>query len=342
MAKTTLHTEAESAAHALIRVGHYDMSAAWSFSAEDGDALLGPKGDDWDKFGRWHLGEDASEPRETKAHWKYPYGKDGKVWRRALASIRSRASQNGDTTIFDAAGRLMTAMDDEEQKKESDVSLRQILASRFSHFANTPAAAAAEDGGEDDDEAKRAAARKAEDDEARKKAEEEEEARRARRARRARKKGRRANSRERQENDDDDDNDADDAGDDDEDDDDDADMKKAATAGHEAALDAAFRAGARAQRRRCAAIFAHQAAAANPMLAMSLAFETSMTSAAAVGVLEKTPAPPRNTGSSLHQRMAASGAAAIRVPTGAPPAPGGSQAIAASWDHALKDFAPVR
>lgn len=69
MAKTTLNTEGESSAHALIRAGHYDMASPWSFSAEDGNALLGPGGDDWDKFGRWHLGEDASEPRETKAHW---------------------------------------------------------------------------------------------------------------------------------------------------------------------------------------------------------------------------------------------------------------------------------
>ena len=56
MAKTTLNGEGESSAHALIRAGHYDMATAWSFSAEDGDALLGPQGDDWDRFGRWHLG----------------------------------------------------------------------------------------------------------------------------------------------------------------------------------------------------------------------------------------------------------------------------------------------
>ena len=138
MAKTILHAEGESSAHALIRAGHYDMATPWSFSAEDGNALLGPKGDDWNKYGRWHLGEDASEPEDTKAHWKYPYGKDGKVYRRALASIRSRASQEGDNTIFEAAGRLMTAMNDEEEKKESSMSLRTRLlgsASRFGHFA---------------------------------------------------------------------------------------------------------------------------------------------------------------------------------------------------------------
>lgn len=330
MAKTTLHGEGESSAHALIRAGHYDTSSAWGFSAEDGDKLLGKDGKDWDKFGRWHLGEDPSEPRGTKAHWKFPYGKDGKVYRRALAAIRSRASQNGDTTIFDAAGRLMTAMDEEEGKKESSVHLRQILGSRFGHFAAPapapaapPAMAAEDDGGDGgDDEARRA--KKAEDDEAKRRTEEEEEARRARRG-----KGRRAKTRKP-----DDDDDDDEAGDDDEEDDDEGDMKKAATAGHRFALDAAFRAGARAQRRRCAEIFEHSAASANPVLAMSLAFETSMTAQAAIAVLEKTPAAPR--ANSLHDRMANSAAGGVRVPVAAPDGPRGAQAIAASWDAATK------
>jgi hypothetical protein len=337
MAKTTLNAEAESAAHALIRAGHYDANSAWSFDAEDGNRLLGPKGDDWDNYARWHLGEDPSEPRETKAHWKYPYGKGGKVYRRAVAAIRSRASQAGDTTIYDAAGRLMDAMDDEDGKKESQMSgLRQaILGSRFGHFAparrsDTPAAetaaaalaAAAEPEPEEDEEARGARA----------KAEEEEEMRKARRAKRARKTRRAAKD----QNDDDDD---DDAGDDDEDDGDDDEMRRAAAAGHSAALDAAFRRGARAQRRRCARIFEAPAAAANPALAASLAFETPMTADAAAALLARAPAAaPKQL---LADRMAASGAAAIRVGPGAAEAPRGEAAIAASWDRALKAFAPA-
>ncbi len=349
MAKTTLNTEGESSAHALIRAGHYDMASPWSFSAEDGNALLGPGGDDWDKFGRWHLGEDASEPRETKAHWKYPYGKGGKVYRRALAAIRSRASQESDTTVFDAAGRLMTAMDEEEKKKESTMSLSSILRSRFGHFATlaplaatAPAAAAAEGG---DDEAKRAAAAKKaeEDEEAKRKA--EEDARRAKRSRRARRargdKGDKGDKGDQgDKGDKGDDADDDDAADDDEDAEDEEEMKRAAAAGHAFALDAAFRTGARAQRRRCAAIFESPAAAANPVLAMSLAFETTMTAGSAIAVLEKTPAPARAGG--LHQRMAESGAGAVRIPASAPGAPSGPQALAASWDNALKDFGPPR
>jgi hypothetical protein len=347
MSKTTLNTEGEASAIALIRAGHYDMASPWEFSAEDGNALLGPDGDDWEKYGRWHLGEDPSENAKTKAHWKYPHGKDGKVYRRAVASIRSRSAQNDDGTISDAAGRLMTAMDEEEKKKESNMSLRQILTSRFGHFAGFAAAAAKpadDDNSDDDDEdagAKKAAAKKAADEEEAKRKAEEEEAEKARKARRARKarKARKAKG-AKQDDDNDDDDDDDDAGDDNEDDDDDNEMKKAAAAGHSFALDAAFRTGARAQRRRCAAILAAASAAANPVLAMSLAFETSMTADAAIGVLEKTPAPPR--AGSLHQRMDASGAAGIRIPASAPGAPSGKQAIATSWDNALKEYSPAR
>lgn len=211
------------------------------------------------------------------------------------------------------------------------MSMRQILGSRFGHFATAPASATAaakpDPEPEEDEEAKRAAAAKKaeEDEEARKKAEDEEEMRRSRRARRARK-GRRAADGE----------DDDDAADDDEDEEDEEEMKRAAAAGHDLALEAAFRAGARAQRRRCRKIFESRAAAANPEFACSLAFETPMTAAAAVALLEKTPTPK----SSLAERMAASGAAAVRVGPGAAEAPRGPQAVAASWEHALKEFAP--
>ncbi len=115
----TLNKEALRAATALIRAGHYDMSTSWSFSAEDGDKLLGDGGKDWATYGKWFLGEDDGEAAETKAHFRYPYGKDGKVFRRAVAAIRSRSKQQGDEDVFKAAGELMTAMDDEEEKHQA-------------------------------------------------------------------------------------------------------------------------------------------------------------------------------------------------------------------------------
>ena len=212
------------------------------------------------------------------------------------------------------------------------MSLRSLLGStsRFGHFAAAPVAAKPEP---EDEEAKRAAgAKQAEDEEEAKRAaaakqaeEEEEEMRRAKRARRARK-GRRAEGGD----------DADDAGDDDEDEEDEDEMKKAVAAGHDLALEAAFRAGCRAQRRRCAAIFETKAAAANVGMAASLAFETPLTAKAAIALLEKTPAPR----SALAERMVVSGAGAVRVGPSSAEAPKGPAAIAASWDNALKPFAP--
>lgn len=106
------------AAHAemLIESGSYDDTAPWSFSAEDGDKLLGPSGNDWSNFGKFHLGEDTSATVNTKARYKYPFGKDGKVFGAALRAVRSRASQQNDTAIFDEAGRLLDLID----KKKSD------------------------------------------------------------------------------------------------------------------------------------------------------------------------------------------------------------------------------
>ncbi len=216
------------------------------------------------------------------------------------------------------------------------MSLRQRLlgSSRFGHFGGAPTPAVAGSAAEGEDEAARAAKKKADEDEAAKVAEED-EARKARKARKARR-ARKAKKSE-QPSDEDDDPDGDDAGDDEEDEDDEDEMKKAAVAGHDFALDAAFRMGARSQRRRCVAIFANKAAAVNPVLAMSLAFETTMTASAAIGVLERTPVA---TPSSLHARMAGSASGGVRVPPIVSESPGGAVAVEASWDRALRGFAP--
>lgn len=110
----TLHGAGASHARSLIGAGKYDNTSGWSFSAEDGDKLLGKGGNDWSTYGSFHLGEDADEAKDTKAHWKYPFGKDGKVYGAALRAIRSRASQQGAKAIFDEAGKLL----DEIKTKE--------------------------------------------------------------------------------------------------------------------------------------------------------------------------------------------------------------------------------
>lgn len=101
-----LNHGAEAHAHALIDAGDYDDGSPWSFDAADGDQLLGNTGDNWANYRKWFLGEDDG-PTNEKGTYHYPVGKNGKVYGQALRAIRSRASQQGASEIFDAAGRLL-------------------------------------------------------------------------------------------------------------------------------------------------------------------------------------------------------------------------------------------
>lgn len=115
-----LHSAGAGHARSLISSGKYDNTSGWSFSAEDGDKLLGEGGNDWSNYGNFHLGEDADEPKDTKAHWKYPYGKAGKVYGAALRAIRSRASQQGAKAVFDEAGKLLDLIKSKEGGEADD------------------------------------------------------------------------------------------------------------------------------------------------------------------------------------------------------------------------------
>lgn len=100
-----------SYAQSLIAAGKVDKTSSWSFSAEDGNALLGVKGDDWSNYGQHHLGVDASANEKTKEYWKYPFAKGGTVYRSGVIAIRQRAAADGDQAIEQAAGRLLEAID---------------------------------------------------------------------------------------------------------------------------------------------------------------------------------------------------------------------------------------
>ncbi len=108
---TTLNGAGQAYARSLIASGAVDKTAAWSFTADDGNALLGAKGDGWENYGKHHLGVDAAQSDKTKAHWKYPFAKGGKLYRSGLVAIRDRAAQQKDTSIFDAAGELLAKID---------------------------------------------------------------------------------------------------------------------------------------------------------------------------------------------------------------------------------------
>ena len=102
-----LNRSGRSYARSLISSGRVDKTTAWSFSAEDGNKLLGPNGGDWANYGKHHLGVDPNENFDTKDHWKYPFAKESTLYRSGLVAVRQRAGQQKDKTIFDAAGSLL-------------------------------------------------------------------------------------------------------------------------------------------------------------------------------------------------------------------------------------------
>jgi HK97 family phage major capsid protein len=121
-------------AKALIAAGKVNKDSAWSFAGSDGDALLGSggdkesaaedkaeggeAGDDWTEYARWFLGEDTAAAPKTKERYKYPFGKNGEVYRSAITAIRQRSSQQGATAIFDAAGDLLDSIDGKDTDKD--------------------------------------------------------------------------------------------------------------------------------------------------------------------------------------------------------------------------------
>lgn len=98
-------------AHGCMSGGHVNTSEGWSFSADDGNAMLGANGDDWANYGKHFMAVNTDQPADTKAHYSYPFAKDGTVYRSGLAAVRQRAAQQKDDAVFEAAGKLMDMMD---------------------------------------------------------------------------------------------------------------------------------------------------------------------------------------------------------------------------------------
>lgn len=126
-----LNSKGKTKANSLVSSGNVDKTSDWSFSAEDGNKILGDP-PDWDAYGEWFLGTDDEYDKETKQHWKYPFGKNGKVYRSGLIAIRQRAAQQNETEIFDAAGALIEKIDGDQEDK----SRKHYNRSPFNRYRN--------------------------------------------------------------------------------------------------------------------------------------------------------------------------------------------------------------
>jgi hypothetical protein len=98
-------------AKSLAKRGKVDRDSSWGFTAEDGDKLLGADGDDWGLYGKFHLGTHPGTDEDTKAHWAYPFGKNGKVYRHGIIAAKSRAAAEGHTAIETAANEILEIID---------------------------------------------------------------------------------------------------------------------------------------------------------------------------------------------------------------------------------------
>ncbi|MGC9260910.1 MAG: HK97 family phage prohead protease [Phycisphaerae bacterium] len=118
-----LNPDGFEAAKKLIADG--DISdGEWTFSAEDGNTLLGTDGKDWKQFGRAHLAIEPDATPDTKAYYGYPVSKmvSGKMvlFTHAVHAVRSRSAANGSAHIYEAAGTLEQLLSDKTAKADDE------------------------------------------------------------------------------------------------------------------------------------------------------------------------------------------------------------------------------
>jgi hypothetical protein len=108
------NTKGIAHANSLIASGDVTKPSSWERpSVEMENAYLEENG--WDKLAQWYLGIDTSMDKETKGHYGYIYTSDFKtVDRQGLRAIRQRSAQNGLTSVFAAAGKMIEAIDGKE------------------------------------------------------------------------------------------------------------------------------------------------------------------------------------------------------------------------------------
>ena len=110
-ATTGKNTAGIGHANSLIANGKFVKSSLWNPpSSSEENAYI--KANGMSAFGKWHLGIDANVDPETKNHWHYIFTSDFKnVDRAGIVAIRQRAGQQKQTDVFDAAGKMLAAID---------------------------------------------------------------------------------------------------------------------------------------------------------------------------------------------------------------------------------------
>ena len=103
-------------ARSLVRDGKVvrDERDDWSEhapSTDDENAVIDKHG--WTEYGKWHLGVDDDEGRDTKGRYSFPYGDFRKVHRCGVISLESRAGQYDHDDIRDESKKLLELIDED-------------------------------------------------------------------------------------------------------------------------------------------------------------------------------------------------------------------------------------
>lgn len=110
-------------ARGLVIEGQVDRQSEWSFSPADGNKILGDP-PDWEKFSLWHLGTQPGVDQQNKGFYKFPVGKDGKVYRSALVAIIEQTGQMGNGGIMEQADKLLQMVDGAGNTESVQMSMR--------------------------------------------------------------------------------------------------------------------------------------------------------------------------------------------------------------------------
>ncbi len=110
--------------HAAVNSGRVNSSSPWRFSAEDGDRLLGPDGNNFSLAATVNLATNTGAEPNTKARWSFPVAKmvGGRivVFRSGVMAAINKADQTNDSAVQTAARGLLNLIDKRQQKDEGE------------------------------------------------------------------------------------------------------------------------------------------------------------------------------------------------------------------------------
>lgn len=95
----------------MISKGKIDKDSPWTFSAADGNELLGPEKEEWGKFAGAHLCEDPEMEIESKSRYMFPVVKGGLVSREALLDAKKKMEKEETPEAMEMVDELLAAMD---------------------------------------------------------------------------------------------------------------------------------------------------------------------------------------------------------------------------------------